>query len=452
MNRDRQGGKGIGMTRLGGLKDLVFDVVEEVTNLVERTHISVSERTTRRFAPVEPLSTPGHAIQSAHDKTAEGVYTAIRTVNRGVRQALDAGFNLVESETIARQVQKRLEAGTPIRSDAVGTWPWLIDHGESALNAFYGDYLHNRSNALDLGMTLRHQGDILPLEREAMRRGFPKANGKICIFVHGLSCTEWSWSISAQRFYGNATINFGSLLEKDFGITPLYIRYNTGRHVSENGRLLASLLNRIMDEYPADPEEIILIGHSMGGLVARSAAYYGDAHQAPWIRRLRHIFCLGAPNLGAPLEKVANVVSNLLRVFETAGTYVPAEILDARSSGIKDLRFGYTIDDEWEDRNPDELLDNQRFDVPFVDGVNYYFVGATVTRDANHPMGRLLGDLLVRPASAIGTAAENGSQIPFKMETIFNGMDHLHLANHPDVYAVIRQYIGNNYRNEEQRP
>ncbi|MFZ5571796.1 MAG: esterase/lipase family protein [Thermodesulfobacteriota bacterium] len=442
MKQDRKGETGKAMPRLEGLKDLVFDVVEEVTNLVERTHLSVSERTTRRFAPVEPLSTPGSALQTAHDKTAEGVYGTIRTVNRGVRQALNAAFQVLASESVARQMRRTLDPGTPVRSDAAGTWSWLADHGESALNAFYGDYLHNRNNALDLGMTLRHQGNILPVEPKALRRALPEAGPRICVFVHGLGCTEWSWSLSAQRFYGDAAVNFGVLLERDLGITPLYVRYNTGRHISENGRLLSSLLTRILEAYPAELTEIILIGHSMGGLVARSAACHGAAGQEPWMSRLSRIFSLGSPNLGAPLEKAANVVSNLLQVFDTAGTQVPGELLDTRSSGIKDLRFGYTIDEEWADRDPDRLLENQRCEAPFVDGVAYYFLGATVTRDADHPMGRLLGDLVVRPESAAGTAFV-GRRFPFAMNMVFGGMNHFHLANHPDVYAAIRKCIEN---------
>ena len=54
----------------------------------------------------------------------------------------------------------------------------------------------------------------------------------------------------------------------------LYLRYNTGRHVSENGRDWRTLLDAARARWPVEVHEIALIGHSMGGLVARSACHY----------------------------------------------------------------------------------------------------------------------------------------------------------------------------------
>ena len=85
-----------------------------------------------------------------------------------------------------------------------------------------------------------------------------------------------------------------------------HVRYNTGLHVSENGRGLARLLDEMVEEWPCQLEELVLIGHSMGGLVARSACHYG----ASWTDRVRHVFCLGSPHLGADLEKGANVLGS----------------------------------------------------------------------------------------------------------------------------------------------
>jgi len=179
----------------------------------------------------------------------------------------------------------------------------------------------------------------------------------------------------------------------------------------------------------------------MGGLVARSAAYYGKTSDAPWIGCLRHVFCIGSPNLGAPLEKAANMLGFLLRSINTVGTQVPAEILNSRSSGIKDLRFGYTLDEEWEGADPDTFLKNNRLNAPLVDGVGYYFIAATITQDEDHPLGILFGDILVRVPSASGKTCEPAGRIPFSSGFVFSGMDHMHLANHPDVYKVIKQSL-----------
>ena len=179
----------------------------------------------------------------------------------------------------------------------------------------------------------------------------------------------------------------------------------------------------------------------MAGLGASSAANYGSSYSEPWIQQLRYIFCRGSPSLGAPLGKGANILSSVLGVFDTAGAQVPAEILNARSAGIKDLRFGYTIEDEWSGENPDGFLEDNRHDAPLLDDVGYYSIAATVTHNPKHPMGILLGDLLVRLPSAAGHTSKPTRRIPFHSGQILSGMTHLHMANHPEVYQVIRQNL-----------
>jgi triacylglycerol lipase len=428
------------LQRLNGSKDLIFDAIEETTNLVERMQALVVNKTARPFTLADPLKTIATAVKAINFVHSTVVYESIRMVNRGVRKILDLG---AKAAVVAIPEGKKEQPGlaTPMRSDAKGSPSWVADHAESALNALYGDYLEKKQNDLDLGMSFRHLGHILPLTPESLKKNFPDGSAKICVFVHGLGCTEWTWCISAQRFYGDPAANFGELLKKDLGLTPLFVRYNTGRHVSENGRRLSDLLTQLVDAYPLNIEEIVLVGHSMGGLVSRSAAQYGRQENAPWVDRLRHIFCIASPNLGAPLEKATNMLSSLLRNINTVGTQVPARILNSRSSGIKDLRFGYTLDDEWGDKDPDAFMNDNRDTMPFVDGVKYCFVAATITSDPDHPLGVLLGDLLVRVPSASGHSSQPERRIPFNSGFVFNGMNHMHLANHPEVYTVIRQIL-----------
>ncbi len=428
------------LQRLNGVKDLIFDVIEETTNLVERMHALVAGRAFHPLSLVEPLAAIAKAIKAAHHIPSGVVYESIRLINRGVQKILDLG---AQTAALAITDGQKYPPGlaTPMLSDAKGTPSWVADHTESALNALYGDYLAKKQNALDLGMGFRHHGQLLPLTQESFKVNFPDATARVCVFVHGLGCTEWTWCISAQRFHGNPASHFGEFLKKDLGFMPLFVRYNTGRHVSENGLRLSDLITRLVDAYPQKIEEIILIGHSMGGLVARSAAHYGRQGNAPWVDRLRHIFCIGSPNLGAPLEKATHILSSLLRNINTVGTQVPARVLNSRSSGIKDLRFGYTVHDEWQGRDPDKFMDDNRETVPFVDGVKYCFVAATITSDPDHPLGVLLGDLLVRVTSASGHSSQPERRIPFDSGFVFSGMNHMHLANHPDVYKMIRDSL-----------
>ncbi|MBW2210226.1 MAG: alpha/beta hydrolase [Deltaproteobacteria bacterium] len=387
------------MRRVRGFIDLVFDVVEETTNLVERTHDAVVERSARRFAPIEPATSTAKVITGVETAISGGVFESIRVLNGFSRFTVNAVADVAEAGLDQPTDAEELQLATPIKSTAAGTASWYV------------------------------------------AAAFPNPTNKVCVFVHSLAATEWLWSLSSEEHYGDPDVTFGTRLADDLGFTPIYLRYNTGRHISENGRALAKLIAEVLDAYPVPVEEIALVGHSMGGLVVRSAAHYAREHDEPWVAHLRHVACIGSPHLGAPLEKAVNVLTNVLRKVDAAGAHVPAELLDSRSAGIKDLRYGYTIDEEWAGRDPDEVFADARRHVPLVDGVGYYFLAATIARDPAHPLGQLLGDLMVRLPSASGEAPEHARRIHFSGGAVFPGMNHIHIANHPDVYEALRDLL-----------
>lgn len=430
------------MRRTRGFIDLVFDLVEESTNLVERTHDAVVERSKRRFAPVEPAKSTAELVTGIQTAISGGVFESVRVLNGISRFTVNALADVAEAGLAQASDPAELDLATPVRSSAAGTAAWYVDYLQASINGFWGDHLARKESRLDLGMTLRHHGRHLPATKEAFASAFPNPTHKVCIFVHSLAATEWLWSLSSETHYGDPDVTFGTRLRDDLGFTPIYLRYNTGRHISENGRALAKLITEALDAYPVPVEEVALVGHSMGGLVARSAAHYAREHDEPWVSKLKHVACIGAPHLGAPLEKAVHLLTGVLRNVEAAGAQVPAELLDARSAGVKDLRYGYTVDEEWLDRDPDEVFADARRNVPLVDGVGYYFLAATISRDPEHPLGQLLGDLLVRLPSASGEAPEPARRIPFSGGAVFFGMNHIHIANHPEVYLALRDLFG----------
>jgi len=421
--------------------DLVFDVVEETTNLVERTHDTVVERSVRRFAPIEPAKSTARIVTGIETAISGGVFESVRVLNSISRFTVNAVADVAEAGLEQTSDPASLELATPIQSSAAGTATWYVDYLQASINGFWGDYLTRKNSRLDLGMTLRHHGRHLPATPEAFAAAFPNPTNKVCVFVHSLAATEWLWSLSSEEHYGDPDVTFGTRLADDLGYTPIYLRYNTGRHISENGRALATLLAEVLEAYPVPVEEIALVGHSMGGLVARSAAHYAREHDQPWVEHLRHVACIGSPHLGAPLEKAVSLLTGVLRNVDAAGAQVPAQLLDARSAGVKDLRYGYTIDEEWAGKDPDEVFADARRNVPLVDGVGYYFLAATISRDPTHPLGQLLGDLMVRLPSASGEAPEAARRIHFSSGTVLPGMSHVHIANHPDVYEALRDLL-----------
>jgi pimeloyl-ACP methyl ester carboxylesterase len=430
------------MRRIRGFIDLVFDVVDQTNNLVEQTHDEVVARTVRRFAPVEPVKTAANVVTGIQCGIATTVFRSIRGINGAARRSVNALAGVVETGLGPSLLSDKYELATPMQSSAVGSLNWCVDYLQASLNGFWGDYLSERNNALAEDMTLRANGRVLPINEATLAAAFPSATGKVCVLVHGLASTEWLWTFSAAAHYdGDTATNFGSRLYHDLGFTPVYVRYNTGLHISDNGRQLAQLISELVESYPVPIEEIALVGHSMGGLVARSAASFAAGHNLPWVAQLRHVACVGAPNLGAPLEKVVHLLTGVLRKVDAAGAQVPARVLNSRSAGVKDLRYGYTVDEEWLGKDPDAVFANARLDIPLIDGVGYYFFAATISKDTKHPVGRLLGDLLVRLPSAAGKTKNTARRIPFSSGRVFSGMSHIHIVNHPDVYAALRDFF-----------
>jgi len=261
---------------------------------------------------------------------------------------------------------------------------------------------------------------------------------KTCILVHGLCDSEEVW-----RFSPRSAKDYGSLLKKDLGYTPLYLRYNTGLHISTNGQLLARLLNKIYKTNRASIREITFIGHSMGGLVVRSACHYGQQAKAPWIQLIKKIFLLGTPHHGTDLEKLGNLTSHILKNIPNIFTMGIAALGDKRSAGIKDLRFGYLLDEDWQEQEADALWKDNRHPVPLLEGVDYYIITASLAKGPNNVIKQYFGDGLVPKRSAVGKHFRKSKTIPFLPEhsKTFHGFSHKELTHHLKVYRQIKKWF-----------
>jgi pimeloyl-ACP methyl ester carboxylesterase len=366
---------------LGGFASFVGDMHEGIASRV--------------FESLGPLGAPTRLV---HDRATATIYPA-------VRRTLAAG-----PQAGAHAVAGRAPAGAaPASASRAGSLAL------GALNGAIGDALQLAGSELALTMTAR--------------RGGEGATPRLAVFVHGLCETDHAWSLFSDG------PSYGDRLAAELGYTPLYVRYNSGLHISDTGRDLSELLDGVVRGWPLPVEEIVLIGHSMGGLVSRSACHQGHAADAAWIRPLRHVFCLGTPHLGAPLEKAANATSWAFgRLPETRAL---AKLINGRSVGIKDLRFGSCAEADWCDCDPDEFLRDRCQDVPFLETATYYFVGATLSQSRQG----LLGDLLVRYPSASGSGRRR--RIPFELDKGMHlrGATHFHLLNHPAVYEQMREWL-----------
>jgi pimeloyl-ACP methyl ester carboxylesterase len=394
---------------IAALGDLAGDAAGGLTAQIQQMHTGIAQRVWRA---VGPAAIP---VRMVHDQVADRGYSAAR---RLTREVVRGGVHALATKSREGPSIERTVAGRAV----VG-----------ALNGMWGDTLARRRNRLALNMTIRGGGRDVPLTPGGMRQAYPHATSRLAVFVHGLCETDDAWMLGASRH-----IPYGFRLQAELGYTPLYVRYNTGLHISENGRQLAQLLRRVTEAWPTDVHEVALIGHSMGGLVARSACHYSGGCE--WCPKVRHVFTLGSPHLGAPLEQAAHVASHFLgRVPETRALL--AAPLNLRSVGIKDLRYGYLVDECWREQDCDAFLKNTAREVPFLRTANHYFVCATVSRDPHALAGRIVGDLLVLRASA--WHHRPGERLRFAVEhySHVGGTNHFELLNHPAIYNQIRRWM-----------
>jgi len=296
-----------------------------------------------------------------------------------------------------------------------------------ALNGILGDYLLEKHNPIGLPMTLYdHYG--------CLQHG--ELTGHIVIFIHGLCMTHLDWS---HQQYGD--IGEKLLAQRDHN-TMLYLNYNTGRRISANGHSLANILENLVLKNPKITE-VSLIGHSMGGLVARSALFYGKQGIHQWIHHVENLVCIGSPHHGAMLERFSfNLQDKLgrLPIIKIIG-----QVVNVRSNGILDLRYGSVRDDDWE-HNQARIgsLEDDRKPAPLPSHVNTFFIAGTIEhKHKNNPTRKVIGDYLVSIKSAFGEHPDPKFylKVPMSHKAIFYGLNHLEIQYHPQVAEQIARWF-----------
>lgn len=264
----------------------------------------------------------------------------------------------------------------------------------AALNGVLGDRLHASHNPLALPMVLRWQGtDVAPASPPPEIRDGPR----LLLLLHGLCMNELQWQVSTPE----GTFDHGALLGQGLQAPVLYLRYNSGRHISDNGADLAVLLEQLLGGAAAGPSRrLSVVAHSMGGLLIRSAVDQAERQGMAWPARLRDIVFLGTPHHGAPLERAGSVVDTMLGSTPWSRPF--ARLGHLRSAGITDLRHGSVRSTDWQGRDRFGSGAAHHQHVPLPEGVNCYTVAATLASQRSRAADRLVGDGLVPLRSALG--------------------------------------------------
>lgn len=410
MSASRPAPRHLRFSDLRSIAKLATQATNGVTHIVEGVHRSVLNT-----VGVPGVGEPG-PIGGITGLVYKSIFGTTRILGKGVDAALASLEPYVASADDSVQASPQREAFL------------------AALNGMIGDRLLASDNPLATPMRLYYEGatlnwDVLP--------EMPAATGKVLVLVHGLCVNEQCWR---ARRKGHA-VDHGRALERELGYTPVYLRYNSGRHTSQNGQELALQLQQMVAHWPVPIEELSILAHSMGGLVARSACEAGRTSSSPWLGKLKHMIFLGTPHHGAPLERAGSWVDEILG--KTPYTAPFATLGRLRSAGITDLRHGNVVDADWQIHDRFVRRPDRRRLLPLPEGVRCHTVAATTAFKRNKLAERLIGDGLVSLPSALGQHDDPRRKLAFarSAQHVVFRMHHMDLLNHPDVSAKIVQWL-----------
>jgi len=388
-----------------GLGRLATEATLGLTKLVETLHHNI-------------LRTPGVLGVPTQEPTG-GITGFIYKSIRGVTRVVGGSLDIVLGQ-LGRLLGR--SESSPERETV-----------QAALNGVLGDHLQESANPLAIAMHLRRDGKPIDLQRKALHAAIPDASGKILLLAHGLCMNDLQWQRNGH--------DHGASLARDAGFTPVYLHYNSGLHISSNGRALAAQIEKLLHVWPVPVEELVILAHSMGGLVTRSACHHGAQVGHHWLRHLNKIVFLGTPHLGAPLERGGNWIDMILDASPYTTAF--ARLGKIRSAGITDLRHGSMLDEDWE--HDDRFMRSQRRPafVPLPNDVGCYAIAASIAKKTGEPAKALLGDGLVPLVSALGQHkdARRNLALPKAREWIGYGMNHMDLLDRKDVYAQLQRWL-----------
>ena len=394
----------LNIAEVRGILNLLTEATVNVTDTVEDMHNRI----------VHPPFLPSTPIQHLVTGMAGIVYGSVRHTTKFIGGGLDKSL---------KGLNPSFDLGLSVRKK---------EHVLAILNGVIGDYLSHVDNPLAIPMQFR-LGDETLNWNKTNPKVVPDVSGRILLMVHGLCMNDVRWNHQKH--------NHGKILASELDFTPLYLVYNSGLHISDNGQGLNSMLESLIENWPVPVEEINMVAHSMGGLVCRSAVYYGGLENNSWLENLKKIIFLGSPHHGAPLEQIGNYVD---RLFEWIHYVKPfSRLSKMRSSGITDLRYGNLVEEDWKGLDRFKNNAKRKTPVPLPEKVTCFTVAATKSPPNQSKKAGLIGDGLVTVRSALGHHKNPDKSLGFKESNQYISFDtnHMDLLSNLHVFQKLKEWL-----------
>ncbi len=412
--------KHLHLSDMHGYSRLAIEATLGVTDMVEAMHHNILKLPLPfgKSTPEPRTPTGVHgAVYKVLQKSSGVVYDSVRGVTKLVGKGLDATFE--------HMYPQLAHANSSNERAAV----------LSAMNGVLGDHMERNHNPLTIQMGFRREGQTLQINAAALAKAIPNASGKILVMVHGHCMNELQWRRNGH--------DHGEVIGAANGYTPMYVRYNTGLHISQNGRAFAKQLEELVQAWPVPVKEICIVGYSMGGLVARSAFHYGAQENYSWLGHTHKLVFMGTPHHGSMVEQAGNMIDLALEV--SPYSVALSRLGHIRSAGTTDLRHGNLIDEDWAGRNRFAHPKDHRHLSQLPANVECYAIAAMIAKEHCEIRGKLFGDGLVPLRSALGhhKDTERALTFPEGHRKVFYGLSHLGLLDSQDVCAQLQQWIVN---------
>ena len=384
---------------LRGLTQLAITATTNTTDLVENMHHTI----VLAHLPV------GESRASRTEGITGLVYDSVRGVTKFVGSTLDVAMKVMVPFLADHQPESKMR-----------------DSFLSVINGVYGDRLSESGNSLALEMALFCNNEQLNCSRlnsttiDALQRAGEAFPTKLMVFVHGLCMGRHGWE--------KDDINLSSDMAASLDFVPLYVNYNTGESIASNGAALAAQLQALVDGWPAPVTDLKIIGHSMGGLVVRSACHYGEKSSQSWLGVTKTLASIGTPHHGAPLEKGGKILDDMLALSPYALPFT--RLSKIRSTGIENLRHG-------------SVSDGDREFVQIPHSIEYFAIAGVLNKQANALAENTLGDGLVPLDSALGQSKDENRVLAIgdQNKRVLYDMGHNEMLCHPDVFAQLQKWL-----------